>query len=71
MPEEKQEPDLIEEQGVNAGPSVDAEENPPPTPDLPDPPDRPATAGTLYDEQVGLPGQKPGYPGQQNSVDTS
>ncbi|MFC9970201.1 hypothetical protein ACFVH6_04785 [Spirillospora sp. NPDC127200] len=71
MAEEKRTPDLIEPQGVNAGGPVDADIDPPPAPEPPEPPDRPATAGTLYDEQVGLPGQKPGYPGQQNSVDTS
>lgn len=66
------EDDLVESQGVNAGGPVDA----PPSgakPDGPDPepPELPLTAGLLDDEMVGLPGQKPGYPGQQRSVDTS
>ncbi|POM24704.1 hypothetical protein BTM25_33380 [Actinomadura rubteroloni] len=63
---------LIETQGINAGPPIDA---PPPPAAAPEPaeepPEHPATAGDLYDERVGLPGQKPGYPGQQNSIETS
>jgi hypothetical protein len=34
------------------------------------PPDEPTVSGALSDEMVGLPEQRPGYPGQQRSVDT-
>lgn len=62
---------LVESQGVNAVRPVDdgaaEDENrvgahPPPglTP-----------SGVLSDEMVGLPEQRPGYPGQQRSIDTS
>jgi hypothetical protein len=66
---------LVESQGVNAGPPVDedvapaTDENPreadPPLPD-----ELPVNGG-ISGEAVGLPGQKPGYPGQQRSIDTS
>ncbi|WP_019633164.1 hypothetical protein [Actinomadura atramentaria] len=62
---------LIETQGINAGKPID---DPPPTGRIehaPPPPEHPATAGDLYDERVGLPGQLPGYPGLQRSIDTS
>jgi hypothetical protein len=66
---------LIESQGVNAGDAIDAVETsvprtqagadrrPPPTPR--------ELSESLPDEMVGLPGQRPGYPGQQRSMDTS
>ena len=65
---------LAEPQGVNAGPPVDAEV--PPSPDEgPDeaggPPDQLTASGAASDERVGLPEQRPGYPGQQGSMDTS
>jgi hypothetical protein len=63
---------LVESQGVNAG-------GPPDTPPAPRD-DHPETGGSpderemdagRTDEMVGLPDQRPGYPGQQRSVDTS
>jgi hypothetical protein len=65
---------LIEQQGVNAGPAVDAEKRV-----RPDEGHRPeAVAPEAVDllatepgERVGLPGQRPGHPGQQRSVETS
>jgi hypothetical protein len=65
---------LIESQGVNAGPAIDAEATRAPRPD----PSNAVPAPTPYelsqrlpDEMVGLPEQLPGYPGQQRSMDTS
>lgn len=64
---------LIEPQGVNAGDAIDAEVTlvprtvPPDTDHIPPPP----LSGLGPDEMVGLPEQRPGYPGQQRSVDTS
>jgi hypothetical protein len=58
---------LIEGQGVNASDSVPEQE--PATPDTA-PQDTRGPDGTAGDEMVGLPDQKPGYPGQQRSVDT-
>jgi hypothetical protein len=63
---------LVESQGVNAGPPPDTP--PPPRDDHPDTelsPDEREMDGGRTDEMVGLPEQKPGYPGQQRSVDTS
>ncbi|MFD0685169.1 hypothetical protein [Actinomadura fibrosa] len=62
---------LVEPQGVNAGGPVDREPEDEETTESGEPPARPLTAGTLDDEMAGLPAQKPGYPGQQRSVDTS
>jgi hypothetical protein len=68
MSHRKQDDDLVEPQGVNAGGAVDDEPTEEePTGSAPEPPDRPL----LDDEMVGLPEQKPGYPGQQRSIDTS
>ncbi|MBA9001390.1 MULTISPECIES: hypothetical protein [Thermomonospora] len=64
--------DLVESQGVNAGPPIDKEPDPHPDPaPAPDPPDEPEVGAALSDEMAGLPDQRPGYPGQQRSVDTS
>ena len=62
---------LIEGQGVNAGEPIDepAPEQEPPAPHA-EPQDDRGPDGTSGDEMVGLPEQKPGYPGQQRSVDT-
>lgn len=65
--------DLIEPQGVNAGPPVDEE-----APDReeragggrPGVPDRLDLLEGAPDRMAGAPGQRPGYPGQQRSVDT-
>jgi hypothetical protein len=63
---------LVEPQGVNAVRPVARgtvpdhtwlEAHPPPT--------GLAVSGMLSDAMVGLPGQRPGYPGQQRSVETS
>lgn len=65
---------LVETQGVNAGGAVDKPigEGPCDTADpILGPPDKPFKPGTHDDEMVGLPEQKPGYPGQQRSIDTS
>ncbi|MFI0355561.1 hypothetical protein [Actinomadura sp. 9N407] len=65
---------LVETQGVNAGGPVDKpiDESLHDTADpLSGPPDKPLKPGTHDDEMVGLPEQKPGYPGQQRSIDTS
>jgi hypothetical protein len=74
---------LVEAQGLNVGPPVDEEVSPGPDEDPrdeprngsrdagPTPPDELAVPGALSDEMVGLPEQKPGYPGQQRSMDTS
>jgi hypothetical protein len=66
--------DLVESQGVNAGPPPD--EDPPPAskddhPETGGSPDERDMDAGRNDEMVGLPEQKPGYPGQQRSVDTS
>jgi hypothetical protein len=66
---------LIEPQGVNAGPAIDAEASWVPLTDPPDtehvPPPTPYELDRLRpDEMVGLPEQRPGYPGQQRSIDT-
>jgi hypothetical protein len=74
----KEQPDaaegLVEPQGVNAGPPVDAE-IPPGSDEDPSehrrPPDQLTVSGSVSDEMVGLPEQRPGYPGQQRSMDTS
>jgi hypothetical protein len=64
---------LIEPQGVNAGAAIDAGTNwvprttPPDTHQLPPP----QLSRIRPDEMVGLPEQKPGYPGLQRSIDTS
>jgi hypothetical protein len=64
---------LIEPQGVNAGAAIDAEATLMPRTTPPDtdhmPPPQLSRLGP--DEMVGLPEQRPGYPGQQRSVDTS
>ncbi|MCW2898918.1 MAG: hypothetical protein JWO67_1183 [Streptosporangiaceae bacterium] len=63
---------LVEPQGVNAGPAIDEDVVPPADEDPPAHiPDELPRTETLSGEAVGLPGQKPGYPGQQRSVDTS
>lgn len=73
--------DLIEPQGVNAGPPIDqdpaAEEAKAEGTETggdgggpPGPPEDPQVTGALSDEMVGLPGHRPGYPGQERSVDT-
>jgi hypothetical protein len=71
--------DLVESQGVNAGPPVD--EEPPPAPETGSgdagrhdderPPGEHDLDSGRNEEMVGLPEQRPGYPGQQRSVDTS
>jgi hypothetical protein len=64
---------LIEQQGVNAGSAVDADddarrdERTRPEAVAPDSVDLLATEP---DERVGLPEQRPGQPGQQRSVET-
>ena len=71
------EQNLVESQGVNAGPPVDEEV--PPRPETGETgsheDDRPAGERDLdagrNEEMVGLPEQRPGQPGQQRSVDTS
>lgn len=67
----KEDETLIEGQGVNAGESIDepVPEEEAPAPDAA-PQDSRGPDGTAGDEMVGLPEQKPGYPGQQRSVDT-
>jgi hypothetical protein len=62
---------LVESQSVNAGGPIDAAvpEHEPPTPDA-TPQETHGPDGTTGDEMVGLPDQKPGYPGQQRSVET-
>ena len=66
---------LIESQGVNAGDAIDAvETSVPRTPAEADrlpPPTPRELSESLPDEMVGLPEQRPGYPGQQRSMDTS
>lgn len=60
---------LIEPQGVNAGAAIDADSS-----GVPDTVPAPASrklSEPLPDEMVGLPEQRPGYPGQQRSVETS
>jgi hypothetical protein len=66
---------LIEPQGVNAGAPIDAEHAGVPRKDPPDakrpsPPTPQELSALLPDEMVGLPEQKPGYPGQQRSIET-
>jgi hypothetical protein len=66
---------LIESQGVNAGDAIDAAETlvprkPPGAERIPPPTPR-ELSESLTDEMVGLPEQRPGYPGQQRSMDTS
>lgn len=66
--------DLVEEQGVNASPDTGEEtsaarhEDPQAEGAPPEPVDLLATGP---DRRVGLPEQRPGYPGQQRSVETS
>jgi hypothetical protein len=69
--EREEDETLIEGQGVNAGEPVDepVPEEEPPTPDATRQ-DTHGPDGTAGEEMVGLPDQKPGYPGQQRSVDT-
>jgi hypothetical protein len=65
---------LIEPQGVNAGAAIDAEATWVPgasDADAPPPPTPYELGRDLPDEMVGLPEQRPGYPGQQRSMDTS
>jgi hypothetical protein len=66
---------LIESQGVNAGDAIDAVETlVPRTPEGADrlpPPTPRELSESRPDEMVGLPDQRPGYPGQQRSMDTS
>ncbi|WP_067812788.1 hypothetical protein [Actinomadura kijaniata] len=73
-PEPNGDDNLIEPQGVNAGGAidrpVDQEPDDDPTAPASGPPD-PATVATRDEEMVGVPEQKPGYPGQQRSIDTS
>lgn len=65
--------DLVEAQGVNAGPPVDEEvehgEEPAPA-ERPAAPDGLGLLEAAPDRRAGLPEQRPGYPGQQRSVDT-
>lgn len=64
--------DLVEDQGVNAAPEEDIgtgrDDDPRTTAVPPEPVD---LMETESDRRVGLPEQRPGYPGQQRSVDTS
>jgi hypothetical protein len=69
---------LVETQGVNAGDPVDEPEEAPAKGEergeadhSPSPPETRRPSGMTSDEMVGLPEQRPGYPGQQRSVDTS
>ncbi|MFB4312488.1 hypothetical protein [Actinomadura sp. 21ATH] len=66
---------LTEPQGVNAGGPIDAPLSEAAKVIAPDPvegpPDTPFRPGSHDDEMAGLPEQKPGYPGQQRSIDTS
>lgn len=57
---------LVETQGVNA-----AEEPAAPRERSDGEPPSDAPDASTSDEMVGLPDQRPGYPGQQRSVDTS
>jgi hypothetical protein len=66
---------LVESQGVNAG--LPADEEIPTRRDhdavtsSPSPPDQLGLQAAEPEERVGLPEQRPGYPGQQNAVETS
>ncbi|WP_081639846.1 hypothetical protein [Actinomadura flavalba] len=72
MTDKREHEDLIEPQGVNAGAPVDEDPGDTDVEQAPPPPETPPTPNdTLDGEHVALPGEKPGYPGQQNSVDTS
>jgi hypothetical protein len=65
---------LVESQGVNTESSSagghDPDDEPPEAGRVPQP-DDPGTSGTHSEEMVGLPDQRPGYPGQQRTMDTS
>ncbi|GAA0322804.1 hypothetical protein NE235_04645 [Actinoallomurus spadix] len=65
--------DLVEEQGVNASPGADEEPLPAHdgTPAEGTPPEPVDLLATEPDRRVGLPEQRPGYPGQQRSIETS
>jgi hypothetical protein len=69
---------LVETQGVNAGDPVDEPEEAPDREEgrgeadhSPSPRRTGRPSGMTSDEMVGLPEERPGYPGQQRSVDTS
>jgi hypothetical protein len=57
---------LVEPQGVNAADDTPEEEER----REPRPPRTTGPDASTSDEMVGAPGQRPGYPGQQRSVDT-
>ena len=57
---------LIEPQGVNSEDDETGEDKETSAP----PPKERSQSGALSDEMVGLPDQKPGYPGQQGSAET-
>jgi hypothetical protein len=63
---------LIEPQGVNAGAAIDADTSGVPhTIAAPVPPPTPQRLSELLpEEMVGLPEQRPGFPGQQRSIET-
>jgi hypothetical protein len=61
---------LIEPQGVNAGDAIDTVPAPQEKPAGGTPPRPPCPGDLLPEEMVGLPEQRPGYPGQQRSVET-
>jgi hypothetical protein len=68
------EEDLVEDQGVNAGPPIDEDADVPRdggTPGGAVPPDPVDLLNQEPDRRVGLPEQLPGLPGQQRSIDTS
>ena len=66
--------DLVEDQGVNAGPPIDEDVDARPDEagaSVGGPPDPLDLLNSEPAERVGLPEQRPGYPGQQRSIDTS
>ncbi|MCO5967408.1 hypothetical protein [Actinoallomurus soli] len=66
--------DLVEDQGVNASPDADEETfvaRDDGTPAEGAPPEPVDLLATEPGRRVGLPEQRPGYPGQQRSVETS
>ena len=68
------EQDLVEDQGVNAGPPIDEDVDVPRdegTSGGAVPPDPVDLLNQEPDRRVGLPEQLPGYPCQQRSIDTS
>jgi hypothetical protein len=68
------EQDLVEDQGVNAGPPIDEDADMPQDGGTPGRAVAPGPLDLLDqepDRRVGLPEQLTGYPGQQRSIDTS